>query len=129
MIQHVECTYDAEFHSSGKKPPKGVLAWIAQPSDNQHQPIEIEARLYDLLFKCERPGEYLDDAWLECINPESEVVVTGALGNPCLRMAKSGDRFQFERLGYFRVDPESTVEKLVVNRTVTMRDSIPKELK
>lgn len=125
----MECTYDAEFRSSGQKPPKGVLNWVCQPPKDAPQPVLMEARLYGLLFKCESPGEIPDDSWLEEIDPESEVVVQGALGNPNLANCKIGNSFQFERLGYFCVDPDSTSEKLVVNRTVTLRDSMPKSLK
>ena len=128
-ILHLECTYDAGFHSSGHKPPKGVLNWICQPPVSSPQPIKMEARLYGLLFTCESPGDIQDDAWLEAINPESEVVVKGGLGNPSLREIKPGDRFQFERLGYFCVDPESSSDLLIVNRTVTLKDSLPKSLK
>lgn len=128
-IRHLECTYDAEFHASGRKPPKGVLNWISQPPADAPQPIPMEARLYGLLFTCESPAEYSGDSWLEMINPESEIVVKGALGNPNLRDSKVGDRFQFERLGYFCLDPDSTPDMLVVNRTVTLKDSLPKSLK
>ena len=128
-IRHLECTYDAEFHSSGRKPPKGVLNWISQPPEGAPQPIEMEARLYGLLFTVESPGELPDNSWLEKINPDSEIIVKGALGNPNLRDCKVGDRFQFERLGYFCVDSSSTPDMLVVNRTVTLRDSLPKALK
>ena len=89
----------------------------------------MEARLYGLLFTCESPGDIQEDAWIEAINPESEVVVSGVLGNPSLRETKAGDRYQFERLGYFCVDPESTSDLLIVNRTVTLKDSLPKSLK
>eukprot|EP00210_Caulerpa_lentillifera_P001376 g1324.t1 len=127
-IIHLECQYDPEFHKSGEKPPKGVLNWIAQPLTGP-MPIKIEARLYDLLFTVESPSTEADNGWLDKLNPQSEVVIQGALGNPNLRTCKVGDRFQFERMGYFCVDPDSTEELLVVNRTVTLRDSLSKLLR
>lgn len=86
-ILHLECSYDSEFHTSGKKPPKGVLNWISQPW-NGPMPIKIEARLYDLLFTCESPSSLPDNSWLDQLNPHSEIIVHGSLGNPSLRECK-----------------------------------------
>ena len=80
--------------------------------------------MFDRLFLSENPAE-LDD-WLGDLNPESKVVIPGAYAVSYLKNAAVGDRFQFERLGYFVVDKDSTPEKLVFNRTVTLRDSYSK---
>ncbi|GMH32257.1 hypothetical protein BSKO_00091 [Bryopsis sp. KO-2023] len=122
-VTQLTCEYDADFHKSGKKPPKGVLNWVGQPKPGK-EPMKIEARIFNLLFKSANPNEC--DNWLDDLNPESKEVINGAMGNPSLLQAKVGDRFQFERLGYFCVDPDSTTDVLVVNRTVTLRDSFPK---
>ncbi|KAJ9708209.1 hypothetical protein PVL29_000325 [Vitis rotundifolia] len=113
----------AEFDPSKKTKPKGVLHWVAEPSPGI-DPLKVEVRLFDKLFLSENPAEL--DNWLADLNPESKVVVPGAYAVPSLRTAAAGDRFQFERLGYFVVDKDSTSEKLVFNRTVTLRDSYSK---
>mmetsp|Transcript_9586 Transcript_9586/g.20421 ORF Transcript_9586/g.20421 Transcript_9586/m.20421 type:complete len:801 (+) Transcript_9586:112-2514(+) len=119
----VELSAEADLQPAGKKPPKGILNWVAQPRPGQ-EPLKIEVRLYDYLFKSEDPGTM--DTWLEDLNPGSLEVVANAYGNPALAAAKPGDRFQFERLGYFAVDPDSKAGSLVVNRTVTLKESFPK---
>ncbi|XP_068643603.1 glutamine--tRNA ligase-like [Aristolochia californica] len=113
----------AEYDPSKKSKPKGVLHWVAQPSPGT-DPLKIEVRLFDKLFKSENPAE-LDD-WLADLNPLSKEVIPEAYAVPSLCSAVMGDKFQFERLGYFAVDPDSTPEKLVFNRTVTLRDSYTK---
>ncbi|XP_038900996.1 glutamine--tRNA ligase-like isoform X3 [Benincasa hispida] len=110
----------AEYDASKKSKPKGVLHWVAQPSPEVN-PLSVEVRLFDKLFLSENPAE-LDD-WLADLNPHSKVVIPSAYAVPGLRNAVVGDTFQFERLGYFAVDKDSTPEKLVFNRTVTLRDS------
>ncbi|XP_050935511.1 glutamine--tRNA ligase-like isoform X3 [Cucumis melo] len=110
----------AEYDASKKSKPKGVLHWVAQPSPGVN-PLNVEVRLFDKLFLSENPAE-LDD-WLADLNPHSKVVIPSAYAVPELRNAVDGDTFQFERLGYFTVDIDSTPEKLVFNRTVTLRDS------
>lgn len=110
----------AEYDASKKSKPKGVLHWVAQPSPGVN-PLNVEVRLFDKLFLSENPAE-LDD-WLADLNPHSKVVIPSAYAVPELRNAVVGDTFQFERLGYFAVDKDSTPEKLVFNRTVTLRDS------
>lgn len=113
----------AEYDSSKKTKPKGVLHWVAEPAPGV-DPLKVEVRLFDRLFLSENPAE-LDD-WLGDLNPHSKVVVPGAYAVPSLGSASVGDSFQFERLGYFVVDKDSTTEKLVFNRTVTLRDSYGK---
>ncbi|XP_052487760.1 glutamine--tRNA ligase isoform X2 [Gossypium raimondii] len=113
----------AEYDASKKSKPKGVLHWVAEPSPGSY-PLKIEVRLFDKLFNSENPAEL--DNWLTDLNPNSKVVVTTAYAVPSLGKAAVGDTFQFERLGYFTVDKDSTAEKLVFNRTVTLKDTYSK---
>ncbi|XP_028757910.1 glutamine--tRNA ligase-like [Neltuma alba] len=113
----------AEYDPSKKTKPKGVLHWVPQPSPGV-DPLRIEVRLFEKLFLSENPAE-LDD-WLGDLNPQSKVVIPSAYGLDSLRNVKVGERFQFERLGYFVVDQDSTPEKLIFNRTVTLKDSYGK---
>ncbi|KAH6771455.1 glutamine-tRNA ligase [Perilla frutescens var. hirtella] len=113
----------AEYDPSKKTKPKGVLHWVSESSPGV-EPLKVEVRLFDKLFNSENPAE-LDD-WLSDLNPHSKVVIKDAYAVPSLKNASVGDGFQFERLGYFAVDPDSTPEKLVFNRTVTLRDSYGK---
>ncbi|XP_059658809.1 glutamine--tRNA ligase, cytoplasmic-like, partial [Cornus florida] len=113
----------AEYDASKKTKPKGVLHWVSESSPGL-DPLKVEVRLFDKLFLSESPAE-LDD-WLGDLNPQSKVVMSDAYAVPSLKNAAVGDRFQFERLGYFVVDKDSTPEKLVFNRTVTLRDSYSK---
>ncbi|KAG6764207.1 hypothetical protein POTOM_031666 [Populus tomentosa] len=113
----------AEYDPSKTTKPKGVIHWVAEPS-REVDPLSIEVRLFDKLFNSENPAEH--ENWLSDVNPQSKVVISGAYAVPSLRDAAMGDRFQFERLGYFVVDKDSTPERLVFNRTVTLRDSYGK---
>jgi len=114
----------------GAKPPKGVLSWVGEPTPGE-KPFEFEARLYGPLFKSESPGSLAipeggdKNSWLDDVDPNSEEIVGGAFGSTPLSEAKVGDRFQFERLGFFIVDEERNAEgKLVLNRTCTLRESV-----
>nr|GEW77335.1 glutamine--tRNA ligase-like [Tanacetum cinerariifolium] len=110
----------AEYDPDKKTKPKGVLHWVAEPSPGV-DPLKVEVRLFDKLFKSENPGEL--DNWLDDLNPESKVVIPCAYGVPPLKYAEVEDKFQFERLGYFVADKDSTPEKLIFNRIVTLRDT------
>ncbi|XP_008795989.2 glutamine--tRNA ligase [Phoenix dactylifera] len=110
----------AEYDPSKKTKPKGVLHWVAQPSSGV-EPLRVEVRLFEKLFLSENPSELED--WLSDLNPHSKEVIREAYAVPSLASAVLGDKFQFERLGYFAVDPDTTPGKLVFNRTVTLRDS------
>ncbi|KAF3606325.1 hypothetical protein DY000_02046556, partial [Brassica cretica] len=103
---------------------QGVLHWVAESSPGK-EPIKVEVRLFEKLFNSENPAE-LNDDWLTDINPHSKVVLSDAYAVSILKDAAVGDRFQFERLGYFAVDKDSEPGKLVFNRTVTLRDSYGK---
>jgi len=86
--------------------------------------VEAEVRLYDHLFTKEDPNEITEGAdWLTNVNPQSLEVLPACRVEPILANAKPGERYQFERLGYFYVDPDSAKNKPVFNRTVTLRDS------
>ncbi|TKY50847.1 Glutamine--tRNA ligase [Spatholobus suberectus] len=113
----------AEYDSSKKTKPKGVLHWVAQPSPGV-DPLKVEVRLFERLFLSENPAEL--DNWLGDLSPNSKLIIPNACGVSSLQNAKVGDNFQFERLGYFVVDRDSTPEKLVFNRTVTLKDSYSK---
>lgn len=121
-IVEVHCRYDPGTRSgsnqSGRK-VKGTLHWV---SANHARPAEV--RLYEPLFAKADPeeGENGED-FRSCMNPRSLQVLTNCLVEPSLLGTVPGKRFQFERQGYFCVDPESTEEQLVFNRTVALRDS------
>lgn len=121
-ITEIQCTYDPKSKSgSGTEESlrkvKGTLHWVSVA-----HALKAEVRLYDRLFTDESPDTHKDKDFMEFINPNSLKVITGYL-EPSLSEAKSGDRFQFQRLGYFCVDPDSTNQKLVFNKTVGLRDT------
>ncbi|MDT0620466.1 glutamine--tRNA ligase/YqeY domain fusion protein [Croceitalea vernalis] len=121
-IIEVQCTYDPKSKSgSGTEESlrkvKGTLHWVSI----KHA-IEAEVRIYDRLFTDENPDGHKDRDFMEFVNPDSLKKITGYL-EPSLKNAKVGERFQFQRLGYFNVDLDSTIENLVFNRTVTLRDT------
>lgn len=122
-IQEVHCTYDPESKSgsgteASKRRVKGTLHWVAA---EVAQPIEI--RYYDRLFNDEAPDGHKDKDFLEFLNPDSLEVSHKALAEPALKAAKPEDKFQFQRIGYFCADKESTPEHLVFNRTITLKDT------
>lgn len=126
-IKELHCTYVPESKSgqdtSGLK-VKGTLHWVSVP-----QAHKVEVRLYDRLFTDPEPSNHKDKNFLEFINPDSLKVLSEVYAEPSLKEAKEGDRFQFMRKGYFCVDPDSNGDKLVFNRTVTLRDSWAKKKK
>ncbi len=121
-IEKLLCTYDVDTKSgSGKsdKKVKGTIHWVSA----EHA-VNAEVRLYDRLFNVPAPDGEKDVSFIEHLNPNSLEILTHSKVEPYLKNAKPGDRFQFERLGYFCVDSkDSTVDHLVFNRTVTLRDS------
>ncbi len=120
-IVELRCTYDPETRGGdapdGRK-VKGTLHWVAA-----HEALEADARLYNHLFTKPDPDD-VDEGkdWFANINPDS-VVRTTCFVEPSVRGAAPGTRYQFERLGYFCVDSDTTPERRVFNRTVTLRDS------
>ena len=98
---------------------RGTLHWVSAA-----HAVPAEVRLYDRLFSVENPGADEAKSFLDEVNPESIVKVTGAVTEPYLAaIAKPGTRVQFERVGYFCLDPDSTLGKPIWNRTVGLRDS------
>lgn len=124
-ITELHCTYIPESKSgedvSGIN-VKGVIHWVSAKDA-----IAVEVRSYDRLFKVENPG-LIDDNLLDALNPTSLSHET-AYAEPILSNAKIGESFQFMRKGYFTKDPDSTSDKLVFNRTVTLKDMWAKEVK
>ncbi|RPI76202.1 MAG: glutamine--tRNA ligase, partial [Ignavibacteriales bacterium] len=120
-ITELHCTYDPETKSgSGNtRSVKGTIHWVSA----QHA-VEAEVRLYDRLFIKENPEEDKEIDFKLNINPQSLQVITNAKLEPYLKNAMLGDKYQFERLGYFCVDTIDTRDEyLVFNRTVSLRDT------
>jgi|CZKU01.1.fsa_nt_gi glutaminyl-tRNA synthetase len=136
-LVELRCMWDPESRGGNAKDGrkiKGTLHWVSE----QHA-VNAEVRLYDRLFNAERPGEssgaVTDGSgegagdFLVDLNPGSLVVERGARVEPSLRDAPAGDRVQFERVGYFCVDPDSKPGAPVFNRTIGLRDSWAASLK
>ena len=120
-IVELHCTHDADSRSgmpgAGRR-VKGTLHWVSASHC-----LQAEVRLYDRLFLKEDPSDVADgENYLDNLNPESLQTLTDCQVEPSLAQAQPGDRFQFERLGYYCVDRDSKPERLVLNRTVSLRD-------
>ncbi|QHS61233.1 glutamine--tRNA ligase/YqeY domain fusion protein [Chitinophaga agri] len=125
-ITTIYATYYPESKSGGDTTGlnvKGTIHWVSAA-----HAATAEIRLYDRLFKVEDPGNEEGD-FKSYINPDSLQVIRNAYIEPSLLTAKPGDRFQFLRKGYYAVDTDSTADKLVFNRTVTLKDTWAKEAK
>ena len=121
-IVEVHVTYDPDSRSgsgteASKRKVKGTIHWVSIP-----HAIEAEVRIYDRLFTHENPDGNKEVDFKEYINPDSLKVIKGYV-EPSLKTAKDGDKFQFQRLGYFAVDKDTTADKLVFNKTVGLRDT------
>ncbi len=121
-ITEIYCTYDTDSRSgsgteASQRKVKGTIHWV---SINHAIPAEV--RVYDRLFTHESPDGNKEIDFKEFINPNSLEVITGFV-EPSLQSAKNLDQFQFQRLGYFCVDKDSSSEKLVFNKTVGLRDT------
>ncbi len=118
-VVELHCTYDPKtrggWSQDGRK-VKATLHWVAA-----NHALDAEVRLYDRLFLKPNPNECED--FRECLNPESLSISKACKVEPSAKGAASGTRYQFERQGYFCVDPDSTEEALVFNRTVSLRDT------
>ncbi|QIA09494.1 glutamine--tRNA ligase/YqeY domain fusion protein [Draconibacterium halophilum] len=126
-IVELHCTYDPESKggkSSDGRKVKGVVHWVSA----KHA-VKAEVRLYDRLFNNEDPNGHKDVDFKEFMNPESLKVLDNCYLEPFVKTAKALDHFQFERTGYFNLDPDSTPELPVFNRTVPLRDSWTKKQK
>ncbi len=120
-VEELYCTYDPATKSGGhasEKKVKGTLHWVSAG-----HAVEAEVRLYDRLFDHEDPSGQKDDDYRKFLNPDSLKILKGCKVEPSLVSAKPLDKFQFQRLGYFCVDYDSTKSHLVFNRTVSLRDT------
>jgi len=120
-ITEIRCSYDPETKSGSpqsNRKVKGTLHWVSA-----NHAVKAEVRLYDRLFLSEEP-DIADEGkdFTSNLNPESLKVIESFV-EPALQSASAGDIFQFQRIGYFCVDPDTHAEKLVFNRTVPLRDS------
>ena len=125
-VIEIQCTYDPLTKSGSGTPEsmrkvKGTLHWVSV----KHA-VKAEVRAYDRLFLDEAPDSHKDKDFMEFINPNSLEVINAFL-EPSLQNAKIGERFQFQRLGYFNVDYDSTPKALVFNKIVGLRDSWTKK--
>jgi len=121
-VIEIQCTYDPLTKSGSgteesMRKVKGTLHWVSI----KHA-VKAEVRAYDRLFLDEAPDAHKDKDYMEFVNPDSLEVITAFL-EPSLQVAKIGARFQFQRLGYFNVDDDSTANNLVFNKIVGLRDS------
>jgi len=122
-IVQIHCTCDMDSRSgsgteASNRKVKGTLHWVSAT-----EAIEAEVRLYDRLFKDEDPAGHKDVDFKEFINEDSLKVLRGCKLEPGLKTAKPGERFQFQRIGYFCVDPDTKEGQLVFNKTVGLKDN------
>jgi glutaminyl-tRNA synthetase len=123
-IEEIYCEYDPLTKSGmpeSNRKVKGTLHWVSAA-----QSLPAEVRLYDRLFSVENPTADERD-FRELLNPESLKVLTNCRVEASLKDVKPMDHFQFQRIGYFNVDLDSTPDKLVFNRTASLKDSWAKE--
>lgn len=121
-ITTIYATYDEESKSgsgteASMRKVKGTLHWVSA----KHA-LPIEVRIYDRLFTHEQPDAEKETDFMEFVNKDSLKKVQG-FAEPSLKNAKVGDHYQFQRIGYFTPDKDSTAEQLIFNRTVTLKDS------
>ncbi|MFO7721525.1 MAG: glutamine--tRNA ligase/YqeY domain fusion protein [Gillisia sp.] len=125
-ILEIHCTYDAQSKSGSDteeslRKVKGTLHWVSV----KHA-VEAEIRLYDRLFNVESPDTDKEKSYMDFINPDSLQIIKGYV-EPGLKGAGISEKFQFQRIGYFNVDKDTTADKLIFNRTVALRDSWGKQ--
>ena len=125
-LKEIKCSYDADSLSgtgtaASLRKVKGTLHWVSIS-----HAIKAEVRSYDRLFTDEAPDSHKDKTFMDFVNPNS-LTVSQAFVEPSLALAKKSNSFQFQRLGYFNVDDDSTSETLVFNKTVGLRDSWTKK--
>ena len=122
VVTEIHCTYDPDSRSgsgteASMRKVKGTLHWVSIKDA-----LEIEVRLYDRLFTDASPDTHKDKDFMEFVNPDSLEVITG-YAEPSVRERQVEETVQFQRLGYFAVDKDTTTEKMVFNKTVGLRDS------
>ncbi len=120
IIEEVSCTYDQSTRSGegSEKKVKGTLHWVSA-----RHAADGEVRLYDRLFNHEDPAGQKDEDYRAFLNPDSLKILTGCKLEPSIKSSKPLDKFQFQRLGYFCADYDSTPDHLVFNRTVSLKDT------
>jgi glutaminyl-tRNA synthetase len=127
-VTEVHCTYDPATRggdSPDKRKVKATIHWVSA----KHA-VEAEVRLYEHLFATPDPSDVPEGKdWKHNLNPNSETVIKTALLEPSLAGILPGQHFQFERLGYFTSDPDTTSQLPVFNRSVSLKDSWAKEQK
>ncbi len=120
-ITEIRCTYDPNTRSGmpdSNRKVKGTLHWVSAT-----HAVEAEVRLYDRLFTKENPDDLAEgESYKDYLNPASLKVITGFV-EPAAKSALANEKFQFERIGYFSVDPDSNAGKLIFNRVVPLKDS------
>lgn len=125
-VTTIYCTVDLDSRSGtpgSERKVKGTLHWVSARHCK-----DVEVRLYDRLFSVENPSADTEHDFRELLNPDSLKVLTDVKIEPYLaEIAKEGDKFQFQRIGYFAVDPDSTPDRLVFNRTIGLKDSWAKK--
>lgn len=121
-IEEIYCTYDPDTRSGlpgSMRKVKGTLHWVSAA-----HAIDATVRIYDRLFAVENPAEEKDKDFRDLLNPDSLKVVDGVKVEPYLaENAKVGNKFQFQRIGYFTPDYDSTADHLIFNRTIALKDS------
>jgi len=123
-IEEIYCEYDPLTKSGmpeANRKVKGTLHWVSATHS-----LHAEVRLYDRLFTVENPSADERD-FRKLLNPESLKILTGCRVENSLKNVKAFDHFQFQRIGYFNVDPDSTPDNLIFNRTASLKDSWAKE--
>ena len=125
-VTELHCTYDPETRSHGgsQKKVKGTLHWVSIK-----QALPVEVRLYDRLFSDPEPAGHEDKDFKEFLNPDSLKVIYPAYIEPGVRGSEPLSNFQFQRIGYFNVDPDTKPERMVFNRTVSLKDTWAKVVK
>jgi glutaminyl-tRNA synthetase len=126
-IKELRCSYDIDSKSGGigaGRKVKGTLHWVSA----QHA-LPVEVRLYDRLFSDPEPSGHEDKDFKEFLNADSLQVIYPAYIEPAVKGAKALEHFQFQRIGYFNVDHDTTAEKMVFNRTVSLKDNWAKMAK
>ena len=120
-ITELRCTYDPETRSGGtaaNRKVKGTIQWVAA----EHA-LTAEVRLYESLLRDTPEGEEEPEHFTDALNPHSLEVLTGAKIEPSVRLTAAGSHYQFLRVGYFVVDPDTTPDHIVFNRVVGLKDS------
>lgn len=121
-IVEIRCTYDPDTRSGlpgSQRKVKGTLHWVSA-----RHAVDATVRLYDRLFGVENPSAETDRDFRELLNPESMITLNGVKVEPFIaENARKSEKFQFQRIGYFTPDYDSTAEKLIFNRTIALKDS------